>query len=223
MLRKISAHYIFPGQGKPLKRGIVIFDQLGTIVDLIDTGGNLNEIEKLEFYDGIITPGFINAHAHLELSHLKGRIPQHTGLAGFLRGIGQLRDSQVSNQCIIDADQMMKQNGIVAVGDISNSNRSYAVKAVSQISYFTFIELFGIQDDIAKEKMDSGIMLYQQLKSHHLPGSLTPHAPYSMSEALWQLLLDFAVEHRLPWSVHNQECNDENLLFLNKTVSLQNS
>jgi Cytosine deaminase and related metal-dependent hydrolases len=217
MHRKISAHYIYPGYGKPLKQSVVVVSDDGTIIDLLDTGGHLEESEKLEFYDGIITPGFVNAHAHLELSHLKGRIPQHTGLPGFLAAIGQLRDNLVSEASIIEADRCMQQQGIVAVGDISNADGSFAVKVSSKIKYHTFVEIFGIQDRIAEMKMNSGKVLYRQLKALNLPASLTPHAPYSMSDALWQLLLDFAIEHNLIWSVHNQECEDENLLFINKS------
>lgn len=60
MTRKISAHYIFPGNRKPLKRGIIYLNDAGLITDLIDTKGELKEIERLEFFDGIITPSFIN-------------------------------------------------------------------------------------------------------------------------------------------------------------------
>lgn len=65
-MRKISANYIFPVTGKPLKNGILIVDKEGTIVDLIDTGGNLKEEENLEFYNGILVPGFINAFCNFE-------------------------------------------------------------------------------------------------------------------------------------------------------------
>ena len=217
MQRKVSAHYIFPGGRSPIKRGIVVVDENGEITDLIDNGGNLPESEKLEFYDGIITAGFINTHTHLELSHLKGEIDRQTGLVGFIRNIGQLRNHFDQNKSIIDADLLMQENGIVAAGDISNTDTSFSVKAKSKIDYYTFIEIFGIQDNIAEERLDFGIELLEKLKTFHLPGSVTPHAPYSMSGLLWKLLSDFSIEHKLNWSVHNQESNEENLLFLDKT------
>ncbi len=65
-MRKISANYIFPIAGKPLKNGILIIDKEGTIVDVIDTGGALKEEENLEFYNGILVPGFINAFCNFE-------------------------------------------------------------------------------------------------------------------------------------------------------------
>jgi cytosine/adenosine deaminase-related metal-dependent hydrolase len=71
MCRKISAHYIFPANRPPLKRGIVVIDPNGTITDIIDTNGQLQESERLEFLDGIITPGFINALTPAEIFFLK--------------------------------------------------------------------------------------------------------------------------------------------------------
>ncbi len=57
--RKISAHYVFPGNSHALKYGIVEFDAEGIIKQLIDTGGEYQELAGLEFYSGILTPAFI--------------------------------------------------------------------------------------------------------------------------------------------------------------------
>ncbi|HEY4786624.1 MAG TPA: amidohydrolase family protein [Bacteroidales bacterium] len=217
MPRKISAHYIFPGNANPLKLGIVVIDDDGMILDLIDTSGKLPETEKLEFFNGIITPGFINAHTHLELSHLKGRIKPHTGLSGFIKAIGQLRNDDISEKSLLDADRLMRENGTVAAGDISNSALSFPIKCKSKIKYHTFIEIFGFQDKIAREKMELGITLFEKLKDYSLEGSITPHAPYSMSESLWQMISDYDTEKGLIWSVHNQESDEENQLFRDKT------
>ena len=83
-MRKISANYIYTGTSSPLRNGIITLDDSGKILNIEDTGGNLREIAKLSFYNGIIVPGFVNAHCHLELSHLKGLIPKQTGLARFI-------------------------------------------------------------------------------------------------------------------------------------------
>ncbi|MDP4189049.1 MAG: S-adenosylhomocysteine deaminase, partial [Bacteroidota bacterium] len=92
-MRKISAHYIFPVGAAPLKNGIVVLDDGGLILDVIDTGGILREAENIEFYNGILVPGFINAHCHLELSHLRGKFAEKTGLCGFIRQVKELRES----------------------------------------------------------------------------------------------------------------------------------
>ena len=217
MIRKISAHYIFPADAPPLKRGIVIINEKGEIADLIDTGGALPEISNLEFYDGIITPGFINAHTHLELSNLKGQIPQKTGLINFLKNVGELRNLDTSLTIMDYADSEMQQYGIVAAGDISNTSFSFSTKTKSKIKYFTFIEILGIKDSIASERFSNAKKLWQELQSLSLPSSIAPHAPYSLSDSLWKILLDFSKTHNLIWTIHNQENINENRLFVNKT------
>ena len=59
-MRKIAASYIFPIVSAPLKQGILIISESGKIIDIIDTQGNLTELLKLEYYNGIIVPRFID-------------------------------------------------------------------------------------------------------------------------------------------------------------------
>jgi len=59
-MRKISANYIYPVSSKPLKNGIIVLDDDNKIQDLIDTNGKVKEIQDLEFYNGILIPGFID-------------------------------------------------------------------------------------------------------------------------------------------------------------------
>jgi hypothetical protein len=58
-MRKIAANYVMPVSSPPLKNGIVVIDDEGVILEVIDTGGRLRESSSLEFYRGIITPGFV--------------------------------------------------------------------------------------------------------------------------------------------------------------------
>jgi hypothetical protein len=59
MTRKISAHYIYINEGELLKFGVIQLDNEGTILEIVDTKGILEESENLEFYNGLIVPGFI--------------------------------------------------------------------------------------------------------------------------------------------------------------------
>ena len=77
-MRRFAANYIFPIDKPPLKNGIVELDDDERIIRIIDTRGDLRESRNLEFYNGVIVPGFVNAHCHLELSHMKGIIDNKT-------------------------------------------------------------------------------------------------------------------------------------------------
>jgi aminodeoxyfutalosine deaminase len=210
-VRKISATWIFPGNQPPLKNGILICEDDGTVVDLIDTGGQLREQAGMEQYSGILVPGFVNAHCHLELSHLKGKIPEKAGLGGFLSAINKLRNHEVENQeeAMKQADFQMWNSGIVAVGDVSNSYVSLETKRTSKIYYHTFVEAFGFHPSRAEKAFAFAEFVESMFREFGLQASVTPHSPYSVSELLFQKIRKKALADNSILSVHNQESQDE--------------
>jgi aminodeoxyfutalosine deaminase len=223
-VRKIAATYIVPGNQPPLKYGILICEDDGTVAEVVDTGGKLHEQAGLEFYSGILVPGFVNAHCHLELSHLKGKIPQKTGLAGFLGYISHLRNTahEIVLAAAGKADLEMQSNGIVAAGDISNSEISLQVKHKSSIYYHTFAEAFGFLPTRADKAFLIAEGLQVQFKEAGLSSSVTPHSPYAASEPLLKMIADKAIKEESLLSVHNQESLAELQLFEEGTGPLAN-
>jgi aminodeoxyfutalosine deaminase len=215
-VRKISATWIFPGNLPPLKNGVLICEDDGTVVDLIDTGGQLREQAGLEQYSGILVPGFVNAHCHLELSHLKGKIPEKAGLGGFLGAINKLRNHVVENQEeeMEQADFKMWNSGIVAVGDVSNSYATLETKRTSKIHYHTFVEAFGFHPSRAEKAFAFTEFAESMFREFGLSASVTPHSPYSVSELLFQKIGKKALADNSILSVHNQESPDELAFFI---------
>ena len=84
-MKNLTAQYIITNTGRPLKRAVITTEDDGTIISIEDTKGALIEKRSTEFYNGIIVPGFINAHCHLELSHLKVKLSEGNGLPQFIR------------------------------------------------------------------------------------------------------------------------------------------
>jgi cytosine/adenosine deaminase-related metal-dependent hydrolase len=122
-MKQFSAQYIYTGCGNPLKRGIISTADDGTILKIEDCEGSLEERHSVEFYNGIIVPGFVNCHCHLELSYLKDVIPAGKGLAAFLRDVSLLRNSVVkdTDKAIREADSCLYKEGIVLCADICNT------------------------------------------------------------------------------------------------------
>lgn len=76
-MRKISANYIFPVSSAPLKNGIIVLDDANAIIDVIDTGGKIKEIQNLQFYSGMIVPGFVDVFTLLSYpSFTKGNFQE---------------------------------------------------------------------------------------------------------------------------------------------------
>ncbi len=216
-MRYLSAHYVFPVSSPPLKNGILCINDDGRIDDIIDTGGELREREKLEFYNGILVPGFVNAHCHLELSHLYGAIEPHKGLPGFISSVGNVRqaNSAVILAAAKAADEGMARNGIVAVGDISNSTDTLSVKRNSLLTYYTFVEVFGLDGNRSEEIIEHAKYIEQKFHDAGLHASVAPHATYSVSPKLWEALQElYAAFPPNVVSIHHQESDEETNLFM---------
>src|SRR5690606_10267206 len=116
---------------------------------------------SIEKHEGIIVPGFINCHCHLELSHLHNKIPRNTGLINFLKEVarGPKYSQDLISEEISKADESMYNAGIVAVGDTSNTINTKETKIASKIYYHTFSEVFNFEPDKAKDVFRKGIEL----------------------------------------------------------------
>ena len=215
-MRKISADYIFPVSSPPIKNGVVVIDDNGVILEI--TSHKSQVTSEVERHSGIIIPGFVNTHCHLELSHLKGKVGEKKGLTGFISELVPMRGKfsvEEIKSTIISAEDEMRRNGIVAVGDISNNDHSFEQKKKKNISYHTFIEAFDLDPSKAKATFDTAVNLQSVISN--LQSSLTPHAPYSVSGKLMELI-DNLKQPLL--SIHNQETASENELFLSGTGPL---
>lgn len=216
MRRYVSADYLFPVSSAPIRNGVVVLDEKGEITKLLTEDRVPAEV-IVEEHRGIIVPGFINSHCHLELSHLKGKIQEKTGLIKFISSVarGPAYEQQIIDEAIIKADQAMKEAGIVAVGDISNTLNSRPTKLTSSIHYHTFAEVFNFNPDEAKETFKTGIELCEAFSP--LSSSVSPHAPYSVTKELFRFIRTFAEEGHNLISIHNQESEEENKFYRYKT------
>ncbi len=216
VMRKLSAELIITNSTAPLKNHHIVVSDVGEILHIRPNDGS----RDIEHYDGIITPGFVNAHCHLELSHLQGEIQTGTGLIPFIKGVVTLRDfpQDIIDQKIKEADLLMLNNGIVAVGDISNKIDTKGVKDNSPICYYTFVEMFDfLQEESAQTTFENYMEVYnQQSVAAKNKKSVVPHAPYSVSQKLFSLI-NQTNDAQSTVSIHNQELAAENELFLNKT------
>ncbi len=159
-------------------------------------------------------------------------MPQHTGLVGFLENINVTRHNYVLEevlQTIALAEEEMIRNGIVAVGDICNTNLTILQKQKAKLTYHNFIEIVGVLPHNAEERWQQSKVVQQQFQLHNFTTTLVPHAPYSVSENLFSLFAK--AEKNSPISMHNQECAAENewvqygtgefISFLNKITQQQ--
>lgn len=217
-MQKYTADLIVTNDGPAIENGTIIINE--TTGEILEVLPESESIEGAKHLKGIIVPGYVNAHCHLELSHLKGIISTGTGLIPFIEGVVTLRDFEqhIIDQKIIEADQYMYDSGIVAVGDISNKIDTAAVKRSSKIRYYTFVEMFDfLQEANAQATFDQYQEVYQGQSGEEDGNnkSFVPHAPYSVSQQLFDKVNQYNTKGATI-SIHNQELQAENELFLRK-------
>lgn len=219
LYRKYKPSSIFTGTGL-LPKGQVLVCQadgsIDSIVSSLDAGADVEEL------DGLLSPGFINAHCHIELSHFKGMIPEHTGLVNFVQQVMSRRNEKTKeekNAAMRAAADELYQSGTVAVGDICNTTDSLVIKQNSPVYWQSFIEVSGFTDAAAHNRLSDAETILQQFRSRlstaNNQQSLVPHAPYSVSKTLFELLNEKTGGQLL--TIHNQEAAAENELYFNKS------
>lgn len=224
-MRKFKADWVYPVSSSPIKNGIVVTSEQGSILDVLhdEHVEYTAALENSETVEGVICPGFVNTHCHIELSYLRNHLQMHSGLNGFISELQKTRTNFPADVIEVEIEkalQEMHQNGIVAVADICNGNSTLSAKTNSSLYIHSFIELFGFDVLKATSIFEKGLELYAQFKQAGLSTSITPHAPYSTSFKLMQLILAHCKLSKQAISIHNQESDEENELYLSKRGKL---
>jgi len=216
--QKFQATQLFTGTELLGPEKVLITDEKGTIETILDEKEAGENIQQL---NGLLSPGFINCHCHLELSHLRGRIPEKTGLVDFVFKIVNERhfpEAEILDAISVAEDEMLT-NGIVAVGDICNNTLTVSQKTKQKLAYYNFIELTGWLPSVSQMRFEKSLAVYQsfeEIKNEKLKikNGLSPHAPYSVSNELWELITPYFAGNTV--TIHNQETAFEDTLFTKK-------
>ena len=214
-MKYFSADYLIPITSPPIKDGVIVLDDSGKIERI----GNRDDFPSvdIQYSKGVLMPGMVNAHCHLELSHMKGLCATGTKLIPFIKSVVQLRevDEEVILAHIKQEDENMWQAGIQAVGDISNKLDTAKQKASSPIRYYTFVEMFDMmQPSMTASTVDNYRAVFAgQASGEGNKKSFVPHAPYSVTPELFDFINKANPQQRTI-SIHNTETMDENRMFL---------
>lgn len=208
---------MLPG-GQIIRNGVVSVDSdNGEIIEIKTLA---NESANIEFYNGVLVPGFVNAHCHLELCHLRGIVKDSKSLVDFLSQMFANNSAIYSDDAASQADNYMYQTGVQAVGDICNTSNTAALKQRSKIRYINFVELIGTTHARCINDITQYNNVYEDYTDHGLADDdifAVPHSPYFVGPELFDIINDLNKDHRDMVSIHNQETREENFLYESHT------
>ncbi len=162
-----------------------------------------------------LLPGLVNAHTHLELSWLRGRVPPSSSFIGWITQLLALRrrpedpsDPTVLAAALAAASEAC-ESGTVAVGDISNSLASVGPMAEAGLGGLVFHELLGFAERDGSP-VERSMSARQRAAALGARVSIAPHAPYSTSPELFRAIRAAVSASELPiTSVHLGESPEE--------------
>ncbi|MEG1621980.1 MAG: amidohydrolase family protein [Alistipes sp.] len=200
--RRIASHRLLTPQGI-VNNPLVEVAADGTILS-VDTCDAPDRLACTEFYAGLLVPGLINAHCHLEFSALRGQVAAGGGFVAFARSLREARaacSAEMCEEAVAVADAQMWHAGIAAVGDICNGETTFLHKRNSPITYRNFAEIYGL-----KRRSTTAL---QPLLRYPLT-TLTPHSTYTVQDALFRSI---CAEGDGILSLHFLETAAESALF----------
>jgi len=213
------AAWILPISGPPIRNGAVL-TRAGRVVaafagpyppagfaapGLID-----GPLETVDLGDTAVLPGLVNAHTHLELSWMRQRIPPSGSMSAWASKLIALRREQGDDPPapIADAIQELRAAGTALVGDVTNTLAAYDLLSESRLGGVVFHELLGFASPSPGPLVDGARATLERLTPHaQWRRSVVPHAPFSVSPALFQAIAKASGE--LPVSVHLGESAEE--------------
>lgn len=216
-VKRISASYVYTLDAEPIRNGYVEYDEEdGTVISV----GECRDDEQV--MEGALVPGFVNAHCHVELSHLHKKFRKGTGMAGFIDQINALRDwagHDVKAQLVKHWMDRMWETGVSAMADISNDNSSFDVKKSHPMYTRTFLEVFGSEPEMCEGVMKDVTELKRIADEAGIDAAPTPHSCYTMSPQLLSASASAALDSGY-LSYHSQESQEEEDLLISGTGAM---
>lgn len=206
---RIAASFVYTlDTDEPIRNGYVEYADDGTI---LGTGVSADISAEPDFREGALVPGFVNAHCHVELSHLHGKFRKGTGMAGFIDQINELRDwagPDVKSRLVKEWMDKMWNDGVSAMADISNDDSSFEVKKSHPMYTRTFLEVFGSEPEMCEDVMDGVRALNAVADKAGIDAAPTPHSCYTMSPQLLTASAAAGLDSGY-LSYHSQESQEE--------------
>ena len=216
--KRVTSEYLYTlTDVQPIRNGYVEYDdQSGEILSV----GKCDADELIEA--GALVPGFVNAHCHVELSHLHKKFVKGSGMAGFIDQINALRDwagREKKQELVAEWMDKMWKDGVSAMADISNDDSSFDVKASHDMYTRTFLEVFGSEPEMCDGVMADVTELQKIADEAGIDAAPTPHSCYTMSPQLLSRSAAAGLERGFI-SYHSQESQEEEDLLLTGTGAM---
>ena len=215
---KIKFRALLPIEGEVIENGELLIEQ-GLIKEIRQTQSP-STVACLDLSDHLILPGFVNAHCHLSLSALRGKVPKCERFTDWVRALLRENLQTPWNDRVSalhsGAEEMLK-SGVTTLADTLSQAELLTEDAGFPFRQVVFLEVLGFKGSKVKESLEqvASVFAGQNPKGRLFQLGLAPHAPYSVSPVLFRELKKLALRYDCITSCHLAEFPEE-IRFLQK-------
>ncbi|CAN5604285.1 amidohydrolase family protein [soil metagenome] len=182
-------------------------------------GGQMEDLGEV-----ILMPGLINAHCHLDYSGMRGAILFSGSFSAWVRRINELKRTQTDDDylgAIATGFRELRRNGTTGVFNIESFPELMVRMPAPPIRTWWFYELMDIRSRIHTDDVVAGALAFFEASKDWLGGfGLSPHAPYTTSLELYELIRDCCERYEMPMMTHLAETPEEFEMFSKSSGSL---
>jgi cytosine/adenosine deaminase-related metal-dependent hydrolase len=205
----LTARWLFPVSGPPLEGGTITIS--GPIIQAVEPHGRRHA--DLDLGNVAILPGLVNAHTHLDLTGLKGKLGPTPDFVQWLRGVVQYRRSlsplQAANDIRAGIAECVR-HGTTLIGDIASQGWSWPMLLQAPARAVVFYELLGLPKDRAEiSESQARRWLEEHPATPTCRPGISPHAPYSVRGSLFETAFELARSHQVALASHVSETLEE--------------
>jgi aminodeoxyfutalosine deaminase len=205
-----EADWVCPASSPPIRNAGFAVENGRIVATPAGTAGN-----RIRFPNCAIIPGFVNAHAHLELTVLRGFLDS----LPFTEWIPRLTHAKY--QVLSHADMLasarlgaveMLRAGVTCVGEVMDIGAAWQAMREFGLQGIAYQEVFGPDDSQVEEALDDlkqKVRGYRNDQTETLRVGISPHAPFTVSARLYRAVNDFSKSENLPLATHIAESKEE--------------
>jgi cytosine/adenosine deaminase-related metal-dependent hydrolase len=220
---RYTADWVLPVAAPPIRTGAVLVDD-GGIIHAVGPAVAIaagDDVEHVDLGAAILLPGLVNVHTHPELSAMRGLLedlPFHAWIPTLRRSReGAALSAGDFADCARWACLEALAAGVTTLGTTEDSGASLDVLQEAGMRGVVYREVFGPAPEHARpamERLQDRVDAMLLRETDLVRVGISPHAPYTVSDALFRLAAEYALDRGLPLAVHAAEAEAETQLVV---------
>jgi len=218
---RYHARWVLPITQPPIENGTVV--EIGGVITYVGSREGAPPGRDYDLGEAILLPGLINTHTHLELTAMRGFL-ENCQFAAWIDKLRQSRNEVLDDAMLLDSARFGIAEGIEAgittYADTCSSGVVMQAMLELGVRGIMYQEVFGpdpSQSSGAMRELEGRIEKLHGVQTDLVSLGVSPHAPYTVSDALYDAASKFANERAIPLAMHIAEGEAENDLVVSGT------